>query len=486
MKNDLLVMTADANFIDKVEAVISSAYFNGKWDGDFLLISNCSDDNIKKRFNEKGVHYVYLNDGFFHVLNVFKTEYMSKTNWSIAILYRYVLFILDFFKKWNRVLYLDSDAIVCEKLDLSDLKGDFFAVEDWVPMGDFFHSDIGDTYNEERQNFFDDIRKDFNIEPEDFAINSGVIIFRPEIMTEKKKEEFISTNKKYVHRAKYPDQLILNLVFREELTLISNIYNSRYLYCPPHGKKAKILHPCGPHKIWEDSHPNYPLWIKCKADFEKIPSNLLSEKQISEFEYSFFEELKEKYPEYLDTNSCSNKYSYKFLDLFPKNGVGIDIGSGAGHFTRVLFDTTKCKKLYSVDCWERQFFSNYVFDSNNKVDHEIILLSFLNNFEKEILDGSLDVIRDYSPNAIDKIPDDYLDWAFLDADCGYDNVYETLVALDKKVKKNGVIGGHNFVYNHFMRYGVVNAVKKFCEEYKWKISMITEEHWKSYIIKRKI
>lgn len=136
--------------------------------------------------------------------------------------------------------------------------------------------------------------------------------------------------------------------------------------------------------------------------------------------------------------------------------IGVDKGKNAKNILKEL----NIKKLYLIDAW----FNYKEIQSNRpqKDNFKLVLKEFKNN-EKVV------IIKDFSKNAVKKILDNSLDFVYIDANHTYKYVYQDIKLWYPKIKKGGIIAGHD-IYNCS---GVLKAVMIFCSEkrVKFKISI---------------
>ena len=80
-------------------------------------------------------------------------------------------------------------------------------------------------------------------------------------------------------------------------------------------------------------------------------------------------------------------------------------------------------------------------------------------------DKRITIIRDYSLNASKSFPDEYFDFVYLDADHTYAAVKADLEAWWRKVKKGGILAGHDYFkrFANGVTFGVIEAVDEFCD-----------------------
>ena len=88
------------------------------------------------------------------------------------------------------------------------------------------------------------------------------------------------------------------------------------------------------------------------------------------------------------------------------------------------------------------------------------------------------------------MPDETLDFCYIDADHRYEAVKRDIEMWLPKVKHGGVICGHDYVtdgeiYNKsdgslIGLFGVKKAVTEFTEQYGWKVHVTHEDDWPSW------
>ena len=131
--------------------------------------------------------------------------------------------------------------------------------------------------------------------------------------------------------------------------------------------------------------------------------------------------------------------------------IGAEIGVDIGKNSKSILKELNVKKLYLIDVWY-----NYKEIQKNRLQ-DINYKFVLNEFKD---DKRIEIIRELSKNAVNFIKDNSLDFVYIDANHLFKYVYQDVNLWFKKVKKGGVIAGHD-VFSHI---GVLSAVRKFCNE----------------------
>ena len=118
--------------------------------------------------------------------------------------------------------------------------------------------------------------------------------------------------------------------------------------------------------------------------------------------------------------------------------VGAEIGVYKGEFTKKLCDAGL--KIYSIDPW--RIYADY----NNPRGQK--RLDFQYEHTKRYLAGYLncEIIRKTSMEALKDFPDESLDFVYIDGNHIFRYIAEDIYEWAKKVRKGGVISGHDYAY----------------------------------------
>lgn len=165
---------------------------------------------------------------------------------------------------------------------------------------------------------------------------------------------------------------------------------------------------------------------------------------------------------------------------FQKYGIGAEIGVCRGHNAMWLNQIAKPKKLYLCDIWREddnisRSRSPSIWRDNNQEIVERI-------FEDEIKKGSVELHKQYGGHFLGRLPDDTLDWVYLDANHDYEPTsIEVKIAINK-VRSGGVISGHDYCTNPAAwKSGVIRAVNEQIQNGHILMEAITIESHPSFL-----
>ena len=167
----------------------------------------------------------------------------------------------------------------------------------------------------------------------------------------------------------------------------------------------------------------------------------------------------------------------ELLDKIPKNSILAEIGVDEGDFSERLYKKCDPEYLYLIDLWSSKRYGEKKFN--------IVKNRFYDQLKKD----EVKIFREDSINVVSNFNDNFFDWIYIDTDHSFNTTYKELITWKSKVKRNGIISGHDYMMGNWKktyRYGVIEAVHKFCVEYSWEMVFLTIDQTEnlSFAIKR--
>jgi len=147
--------------------------------------------------------------------------------------------------------------------------------------------------------------------------------------------------------------------------------------------------------------------------------------------------------------------------------IGAEIGVWKGDFTYNIFELLpSIEMLYCVDPWIMYDDYKKSLQSNNfiKADYENIFKNFKKRMKK--FEDRITIIRSMSEEALKIIPDRYLDFIFIDANHSYEYAKQDIINWSPKVKKGGLLSGHDYGRNKYSDIEVTKAVDELIPNVK--------------------
>lgn len=200
----------------------------------------------------------------------------------------------------------------------------------------------------------------------------------------------------------------------------------------------------------------------------------------------------------------------ELLNFHSLTGKGVEVGTWKGEYAKTILSSWG-GILYMVDPWrglgsEYDDSANMINQEHSNAYHET--MNSIKGFEHRAF-----MLRGLSSELIDLFQDESLDFVYIDANHAYDFVVEDINLWYPKVKKGGLLMGHdyilfggtkdgwysdpNFAENGKDKYlwsldgtfyggkfGVNPAVDEFCEQNGYKVNHTVDE-WASswYFVK---
>lgn len=165
------------------------------------------------------------------------------------------------------------------------------------------------------------------------------------------------------------------------------------------------------------------------------------------------------------------KHRVDLNKLIPKNPTVAEIGVAEGNLSLTILQEWKPSKLYLVDLWEsRAELPGDVSSPQGWHDKNYnTMLAKIEPFKNKVT-----VLRGFSVEMASRVKDNSLDLIHIDACHSYDCVKADLNAWVSKVKKGGIVSGHDYANND---YGVGQAVNDYCTQNGYTAVLIPELNW---------
>jgi hypothetical protein len=172
------------------------------------------------------------------------------------------------------------------------------------------------------------------------------------------------------------------------------------------------------------------------------------------------------------------KQLIKHLSL---KGLGIEIGVQSGDYAKMILEESELH-LILLDSWRELV--DYPDKGNVTTAQHLVLM---NNTLKTLseFEGRFTLMRELSEVAVNFFKDDLFDFLYMDANHSEQFVYTELIRWWKKVKKGGVMAGHDYVNltDEVNDFGVKNAVDKFFENLDIKVNSVDNPFPTWYVFK---
>ena len=169
----------------------------------------------------------------------------------------------------------------------------------------------------------------------------------------------------------------------------------------------------------------------------------------------------------------------RVLEHMPKNSVGAEIGVHVGKYAEKILNTVRPSHLYLIDPWKivsGEGYDNSLYGKNMASQQELnrrhqLVVDRFNTFD------NVQIIREFSSIAASQIPDESLDFIYIDGDHTYEGVCADFDAFYQKIKPYGFIYGDDYTDRHWFGTGVIDALHKNLYEKNLRLVFLDAEQY---------
>jgi hypothetical protein len=130
----------------------------------------------------------------------------------------------------------------------------------------------------------------------------------------------------------------------------------------------------------------------------------------------------------------------------------VEVGAYLGRSTWFLADAVKRSgkeiRLFIVDLWDGWFYDDYNQQTPMRESGDVFW-HFMNNMRQGGVDDAICPLRMPSARAAELFEDGSLDFVFIDGDHGYKAVCDDIRSWFPKVKRKGILAGHDYTNPDF-------------------------------------
>lgn len=176
----------------------------------------------------------------------------------------------------------------------------------------------------------------------------------------------------------------------------------------------------------------------------------------------------------MQLNELTHRDEFPLFCIKNRLSEGAEIGVAYGEYAETLLNAW-LGKLYLIDPWEEQPRTQWKDGGiiGNFHDCWVYCNGKLSRFKSRI-----EYIRKYSDDALKNFADESLDFVYIDGNHESPQVDRDVFNWYHKVKKGGVLGGHDYDNASQSRYtDVKQAVDRLCKEYDLKLHLTMCSSW---------
>lgn len=267
---NLLVTLSDTNYLNQAKQLLSSAYWNAGWKGDYMLLAWKIPDADLDWFGKRGIIVKRVEPP------ADATDGNKTAGYAGVVTAKLDLFATEF-KQWKTIVFIDADCIIRYPLDrLLATKG-FTAARD--ALGTAVLAGQIKQPNGMGETELDKLFEPYSLTAT--AFNTGVFAFNTQIIDEDTAPRLQRIVRQYQNLGRFGEQLWMNLHFYqrwEQLPMEYNLFAS-YLHWQ-HGLPAQQIDGVVLHfprfgnqpgyRCWEEACPFHAEWSRNRVRAEEM------------------------------------------------------------------------------------------------------------------------------------------------------------------------------------------------------------------------
>lgn len=124
--------------------------------------------------------------------------------------------------------------------------------------------------------------------------------------------------------------------------------------------------------------------------------------------------------------------------------VGLEIGIEKGKNAQEMYEQIPDLKLYGLDSYKQHPYASYVEVAVKRNWDPKEIKRWKAQCLKRMAGRNFTMLEGFSEDMISQVPDFSLDFVYIDADHSYDFVMQDMILWGRKLKKGGVMSGHDY------------------------------------------
>lgn len=168
--------------------------------------------------------------------------------------------------------------------------------------------------------------------------------------------------------------------------------------------------------------------------------------------------------------------------LFAKLGykTGCEVGLEKGKNAQEMFECIPKLKLYAVDPYKQHPQYGYEATAYLRLWDDRYLRMVKRQAQKRLQGKNAEILEKFSEEAVKDIPYNSLDFVYIDGDHSYDFVMQDIIIWGRKVRKGGIVSGHDYFYDSNKkgrRAKVTQAVNDYTRVHNIEFYITGEDHY---------
>lgn len=142
--------------------------------------------------------------------------------------------------------------------------------------------------------------------------------------------------------------------------------------------------------------------------------------------------------------------------------TGAEIGTCYGTYAEKLYQNIPDLKLIAVDNWDNPETTRRERGSKVPVETQARI---------KLAPYDVIIVKKSSMEAAKEIPDESLDFVYIDADHTYESVRDDIREWSKKVRPGGIVSGHDYYEFRSGKGGIIRAVDEYVKKYGYELHL---------------
>jgi len=147
---------------------------------------------------------------------------------------------------------------------------------------------------------------------------------------------------------------------------------------------------------------------------------------------------------------------------------GVEVGVYRGEFSEALCKVNPYLDLVGVDAWK--VYKGYKDYMNPDLERGVY-----EEAQQRADKFNFKLIKAWSLDAVKQFPNESLDFVFIDSNHDFRHITDDLDEWSKKVRKGGMVAGHDFFEERHEGYGIREVLPAWCECYNIKPLFILDK-----------
>ena len=167
--------------------------------------------------------------------------------------------------------------------------------------------------------------------------------------------------------------------------------------------------------------------------------------------------------------------------LFAQLGftTGLEVGVEKGKNAQTMFEIIPNLKLFGVDPYKQHPQASYAYHAALRNWDAQYLHNCKRQCLKRMKGRNFTLLQGFSEDMVNRIKDNSLDFVYIDADHSYDFVMQDMILWGRKIKKGGIMSGHDYYYDKdesARRTKVTQAINDYTRVHNIEFYITSEDH----------